>query len=221
MPENRYFLDQKIDQGDTVTLPKEEQKHLRVMRKEPGDTIELVNGKNLLAQATLLTPETAQVTSITTQDPPKRQIILAQALLRPKNLDLVIEKGTELGATAFWLFPGEKSEKKELSENQKNRLTHLTISALKQCGRLDLPTIVEKPPLTEWDPPSLPLLYGSLTSQNTLSKPGSVIFAVGPESGFMQNELKILEKLGARDITLNPNTLRAETAALCALSKLI
>ena len=220
MPENRYFIDHELDQGDTLTLPKEELAHLRVMRKLPGDAIELVNGRNLLAVATLLTAETAQITSVTTQDPPKRQIILAQALLRPKNLDLVIEKGTELGATEFWLFPGEKGEKKELSDNQRSRLRHLTISALKQCGRLDLPSIVEKPPLTSWDIPSIPLLYGDPSSKTPLLASGPVAVVIGPESGFSQAEITHLEELGAQGILLSSNTLRAETAALCAISKL-
>jgi len=221
MPENRYFVDQKLQSGETLILPKEEQKHIRVLRKRSGEPIELVNGQNLLAHATLLTPETAQITSITSRDPPERQVILAQALLKPKNLDLVIEKGTELGATAFWLFPGEKSEKRELSEHQKNRLRHLTISAMKQCGRLDLPYILLKPPLAQWDKPSIPLIHGNPSSKIPISCPGSVVIVIGPESGFSFNELKILEQFESHSISLSPNILRAETAALCALSKLI
>ena len=218
MPENRYFIDQPLKQGESLQIPKEELKHLRVMRKQPGDSIELVNGRNQLAQATLTDLETATLTAVH-QTAPSREIILALGLLRPKNLDWVIEKGTELGATSFWLFPAQKSEKKGLSENQQSRLRHLTISALKQCGRLDLPSIILKPTLSDWDPLPIPLFYGDLEATTPFAPKGSVIIAIGPESGFTSHELQTLLSLGGTSIRLSSNTLRAETAAICALSK--
>lgn len=229
MPENRFFLPEPFEKEKTALLTGDEFHHLtRVMRRTVGDCIEVVNGQNQLGLAQILTVEKKQATllfqEITEKAPPPHQLILAQALTRPQNLDLIIEKGTELGATAFYLFPGLKSEKKELSLNQKNRLTALTISALKQCGRLDLPPILEKPPLLQWKQPPGHLLYGSLHPEapyfTPLSGRDRLLF-IGPEKGFTPEEEHFLSnKLHAKGIRFNPHILRAETAAICALSLL-
>jgi len=221
MPENRFFLNATFRSGP-VKLDGEEFHHLKVMRGQVGDLIELVNGQNQLATAQITALEkhsaTLELQNIANDPTPHRQIILAQAYLRPKNLDLVIEKGTELGATAFWLFPGERSEKDHLSPNQLERLHHLTISALKQCGRLDLPQIFELPPLAKWTkmPPG-DLFFGDLDSETPFRSANDVTLFIGPEKGFSPKELQWLSQR-AKGVKLNPHTLRAETAALCALS---
>ena len=49
----------------------------------------------------------------------------------------------------LWLFPGQNSERKELTDHQLERLKNLTIAASKQSGRLWLPEIQIKPALTD------------------------------------------------------------------------
>lgn len=223
MPENRFYLDAHFQKG-VCQLEGEEFHHLKVMRGEVGDSIELVNGRNQLAHAKIGKVEkhhaVLEFIEISDHPPPMRQIILAQAYLRPKNLDLVIEKGTELGATAFWLFPGERSEKDSLSPNQLHRLQIITISALKQCGRLDLPQILELPPLAKWkEKPPGELYFGDPRSPQHFAPETDVTIFIGPEKGFSSKEESILQqKLHVQGVRLNPNVLRAETAALCALS---
>jgi 16S rRNA (uracil1498-N3)-methyltransferase len=226
MPAHRFFLDNPLVHP-TTTLTGEELHHLKnVMRARLGDRVEIVNGKGTLAHARLveLKKESAlfEIIQKIDQPPPQHNLILAQALTRPALLDWIVEKGTELGATCFWLFPGDQSEKKELSSHQIERLHALILSALKQCGRLYLPTLEIKPPLSEWLPVSGTLLYGSLAPTAKKIQPSyspPVTVAIGPEKGFSEKELSILEaKLHGTGVTLHTNTLRAETAALCALS---
>ncbi|MBS0630115.1 MAG: 16S rRNA (uracil(1498)-N(3))-methyltransferase [Verrucomicrobia bacterium] len=221
MPENRFFLNSPFQKGKTK-LDQEEFHHLKVMRSEVGEIIDLVNGKNQLAKAQIASLEknsaTLEILEIITAPAPPRQIILAQAYLRPKNLDLVIEKGTELGATAVWLFPGDRSEKDSLSDNQSHRLQTLTISALKQCGRLDLPSIIEMPPLSKWThlPPG-DLYFGDLHSHTPFRPTGDTTIFIGPEKGFSPKEEEWLRQR-AKGVKLSPHILRAETAALCAVA---
>ncbi len=223
MPENRFFLEDTFEKGLTVYLKGDELRHLRVMRREIGETIELVNGKNQLGHALLthLDKETATLTlsKVIEGPPPERQLILAQALLKPKNLDLVIEKGTELGATAFLLFPGQKSEKKGLSPTQIKRCQHLTVSALKQCGRLDLPEIRIMPLLADWKefPPGN-RFFGDRHSEESFTPPkGNITLFVGPEKGFSSEEKTLLSH-HTQGVRIHSYVLRAETAALCFLS---
>ncbi len=228
MPVHRFFLKDPL-QSPTAVLTGPEFHHLKhVMRIRPGETIELVNGQGTVANAELTQIKDSEalfeIHKKTQSLPPSFEIILAQGLTKPSLLDWILEKGTELGATQFWLFPGDQSEKKSLSSHQLPRLEHLVISALKQSKRLYLPSILLKPPLHQWSKPDATLLFGSLSPaakplQSSYSSP--LIIVIGPEKGLSPEERLFLEtNLQATGISLHPNTLRAETAALCALSQL-
>jgi 16S rRNA (uracil1498-N3)-methyltransferase len=197
------------------------------MRIKAGESVELIDGKGTLATARVKTPgkETSLLEiSTSIQATPSKELILAQALPRPNLLDWILEKGTELGATQFWLFPGELSEKKELSAHQLQRLTTLTIAAMKQSGRLFLPQIHLKPALAKW--PSLPgqVFYGDTRSSApklTCNPQDPITFFIGPEKGFSSKEIDHLEQtLKAKGVKLHDNILRTETAGLVALSQI-
>lgn len=214
MPSSRYFIDAPLE-GE-MSLSGDEFTHLtRVMRAQENDTIELVNGRNLLAtgriQSIQKTHAHIKIISVT-EGKKKKPFTLIQALIRPQLLDWLIEKGTELNVTAFCLFPAEKSEKKSLTEAQLMRLHKLSISALKQCGRLDLPEIAFFPHLSQ-----VPLkgkgVFGDV--RKDAGPPGSADFlCVGPEAGFTEQEHAFLEKQGVFGVRLHENILRTETAAL-------
>lgn len=232
MPHNRYYLDTPFQNNDTVTLIEDEFHHLaHVSRAQQGDLIEIVNGRGQLAQGHLIELRKHEaklhLVQVTETMNPKIPLILAQALTRMNHLEWIIEKGTELGAAAFWLFPGRLSEKDHLSHPQSARLSHLAISAMKQCGRLDLPSIELKAPLLKWQPMQGTLLFGDVREQapylwelglkSPLLQP--IVLFIGPEKGFDNLEAEFLHNiLGAKAMRLHSNTLRAETASLAALS---
>jgi 16S rRNA (uracil1498-N3)-methyltransferase len=231
MPHDRFYSDSPLEQEMLVSLKEAELHHLIVSRARIGQTVELINGKGKLAQATLTSLDKKQallrIDSVSQGPEESPHIILAQGLPRMNHLEWIVEKGTELGVTAFWLFPGVLSEKSTLSENQENRLKHLVLAAMKQCGRLDLPEVVLKPPLSTWTPLDGCLLYADLSNDapllwkltNTSSSP--LILFIGPESGFDPKEVLHLEKvLKAQKVRLHPHTLRTETAAIAGLSLL-
>lgn len=229
MPENRYFVDVFLQKSLTILLQKEEALHLiRVMRKKIGNTVELVNGKDQLAYAKVSSLGKSEahlcIEDVITRPRSNKKLILAQGMTKPSNLDFILEKGTELGATDFWLFPAEKSEKKALSSQQLQRLAKITIAALKQCGRLDLPEIHEKKALKDWKPiQNAEIFFGDISKSaqalpKALHEPTAII-VIGSEGGFSPKEQEILrKKLQATPIRFNANILRAETAAVCALS---
>ncbi|MBI3236928.1 MAG: RsmE family RNA methyltransferase [Chlamydiales bacterium] len=144
MPHERFFIDKPLCPQEIVLLEGDEFNHLsRVMRIQIDESVELVNGRNQLATATLLEisrhSAKLQIHHLTEDKKKKQQIILAQAIPRLNRLEYILEKGTELGASEFWLFPGIRNEKETFSQNQRLRLEHMRINAMKQCGRLDLP----------------------------------------------------------------------------------
>lgn len=228
MPHSRFFLNTPFQVDVEVLLVGEEAHHLtRVMRKKEGELIELVNGNNQLATAQILSFEKKgthlQLVYVEEAPPPSFPIILCQALPRLNRLDTLVEKGTELGMTELWLFPGELSEKKELSPTQLKRLEMITIAAMKQSGRLDLPKITLNPPLIAWSPQKYPAYFGATTPSAppflSLYKPErGVLFFIGPEAGFTPQETHRLLSLGAQGVKLHPNILRTDTASLVALT---
>lgn len=223
MPVNRFFLDQPL--SSPLFLQGEELHHLHVMRTRLGDTIEIVNGRGELGKAFVeaIDKKTAslKIESLVKKKPPTQKLILAQALPRLSSLEWVIEKGTELGVSEFWLFPGKLSEKTSLSPTQLQRLRTITISALKQCGRLFLPLIVLRPVLNQWKKLEGSLFYGDVGEKAPLTGPflNLVTFLIGPEKGLDLSEIQTLNTLGAKPISLHENILRSETAAVTALSQ--
>lgn len=227
MPADRFFFASHLQLSHEVILKDAEFHHLvNVMRLKEGDEIELVNGQGILARARLLAVEKKQaklaVDNVEHQPRPTREIILVQALPRINRLDFIIEKGTELGATQFWLFPGFHSERKVLTEHQLERLNNLAIAAMKQCGRLYLPIIEIKPTLDQWKLVPFTAFFGdtSDSAEPFVKKNESVLFFIGPETGFSEKEVECLKRLGAKGVKIHPNILRTDTAALVALTLL-
>jgi 16S rRNA (uracil1498-N3)-methyltransferase len=139
--------------------------------------------------------------------------------MRPSKLEWIIEKGTELGADCFFLYPAEKSQKENLSEHHLERLQNITISALKQSKRAYLPSIEKVDSLALLCAKEKNLFFGDVEgiSHSNISFPSSLLFITGPESGFSKKELSLLREKGV-SILLNQNVLRAETAPITALS---
>lgn len=230
MPHNRYFLDTSFENGKSYFLIGDEAHHLaKVMRKKEGESVELVNGKNQFALAKIKHIKKREVqlevVNIKLSLNPIYSIILCQALPRQNRLDYILEKGTELGMTEIWLFPGELSEKSNLSAAQRKRGESILIASMKQCGRLDLPKIKEMPPLFNWDQKLFlyPSFFGDLSPQapkfsEIFKKNNGILFFNGPEPGFSQSEKEILKNNSAQGVSLHLNTLRSDTAALTALA---
>lgn len=227
MPHNRFFIDQLFESKKRIYLEDQEFHHMKVMRCQENEEIELINGKHQLAKGLILALDkkkaTVQLEEIITKKPIKKYI-LAQASLRFSKLEWIFEKATELGITDFWLFASNHSEKKGLSNQQKNRAQSILISAIKQCGRLDLPHIQEFISLNE-----LPHFSGKtyLAHPNPNSnrlideKPTKmdILVIIGPEKGFSSQELSLFQKRSLyQQVLLSNNILRAETAAICAAS---
>lgn len=218
MPAERFYID--ADLQDTLDLEGQEHHHLaHVMRIRVGEEIELVNGRGSLAVARVeaISKHETRLTVLTSTTTPLSlpHLKLAIPLMRPAKLELVIEKCTELGAGGFYLYPAQFSEKDDLSEHATERLQHIAISAMKQCGRLDLP------PIQLWKFEEIlasptPLLFGDTReAEGPKNRPEQIVFMTGPEKGFSKKELDLLDRRGT-GVRLHKNILRAETAPIVA-----
>jgi len=231
MPSERYYLSEKFIANEKKALKGAEFHHLaHVMRTRKGERVELVNGKGSLAFATvsdiLKDQAIVHIDQVEESSVPSTRIILAQALPKPNRLDFILEKGTELGVDEFWLFPGNTSSKKEIYPSQIERAQSITIAAMKQCGRLDLPSVIIKPEIKLWPHFISTSLFGDVQPSaewlsktlkaNAINYP--IIFVTGPESGFTESEVELLKEKGAKGVKLHENILRTDTASLAAIT---
>jgi 16S rRNA (uracil1498-N3)-methyltransferase len=231
VPAERYYIPQPFQKGSELIIEGQEFHHLvHVMRTQVGESVEVVNGEGGFGHAVLEHLEKKRAifrVEETVQHPkPAFEVILAQAIPKINRLDFILEKGTELGMTQFWLFPSQRGERKQLTEHQIERMRALSIAAMKQCGSFYLPTILMKPPLEKWERNlPLPALFGNVQpdAPSCVEKlkqerfQNGVIFFVGPESGFSYEEEKTLQALDVEGVKLHPHILRTDTAAIAAL----
>lgn len=220
MPHNRFYTPHSLA-TERLSLEGPEYHHMvHVMRLCPGETIELINGRGELAQATIfsLHKKEAQLHILKYQkhSPSPSQISLGIPLLRPSKLEWIIEKGTELGVDSFLFYPADLGEKQTLSPKHLERLRLLTIAAIKQSGRLFLPHL-EILSLSTLLTRSPSLYYGDPNGSPLQSPTFPLLFITGPESGFSEAESLQLQQT-AQGVRLSPFTLRTETAPLAAAS---
>jgi 16S rRNA (uracil1498-N3)-methyltransferase len=217
---DRFYADDSFEAA-IADLSGPEFHHLaHVMRIKTGETVELVNGRGLIATAQLKSEEKNSarlaILQVNSVAPPTPSLSLAVPFMRMEKLEWVAEKATELGADAIYFFEAACSEKKSISEHQFERLRQIAVSAMKQCGRLYLPRLAAATFFELLKHKKI--LFGDLDpSAPKIACGGDALFLSGPEKGFSPDELRLLRQKG-RGVKLSINVLRAETAPIAALS---
>jgi 16S rRNA (uracil1498-N3)-methyltransferase len=229
MPAYRFFKKKAFESQQTLIIEDDEFHHLKnVMRHKEGDHIEIINGMGGLAFAEIMEIKKRHATVAISQVEfftKKQDIILLQAEPKIHKLELIIEKGTELGMSELHLFKGEKGVQK-LTEEKLTRLELKAISALKQSGRYYLPVIKIVPPIKNWEISFHHAYYGEVhigapplyKKLPTCLDASAIYFCCGPEAGFSEKETSDLKEKNFKGISLHTNVLRAETAPLVFLS---
>lgn len=146
------------------------------------------------------------------------------SVIKQDRFELAVQKLTELGAGA--IVPVYSSFTQRGGSLNLERLNKIAISACEQCGRSKLPKIsapIEFDELLERSKESYLIfpwereMNGNIKDAIDLSKQEISIF-IGPEGGITEDEKDRLISCGAKSVTLGPRILRAETAAITALS---
>lgn len=159
---------------------------------------------------------------------PPFPLLLGQALAKGERMDLVVQKATELGATALAPLATERSEVRLDAERAAKRVAHwqgVVRAACEQCGRDRLPEVRAPQDLDAFlaGAPAgalrLVLAPGGRALRE-LPRPGAagVVLLVGPEGGLSDAEVARAEAAGFVRAGLGPRVLRTETAALAALA---
>jgi len=241
---HRFYVMPENWNADPPVLRESELHHARdVLRLEPGERVVVFNGRGheIMAEITKVTRKEIQMRKLhETRVPPLRcEIMLAQAIPKGKNMDLIVQKAVELGAAKIAPIISDRTivhlQDKEAVQKQA-KWQQVAVEAAKQCGQNWLPTVQIPRKLSDFFDGIAPLrirLIGSLQSDAVhlktvlaeyesehQSRPTSVLMCIGPEGDFTPAELNLARSHGCRPITLGPIILRVETAAIYCLSVL-
>jgi 16S rRNA (uracil1498-N3)-methyltransferase len=166
-------------------------------------------------------------------------VTLAQAIPKGKNMDLIVQKATELGVSKIIPLLSERTvvhlDDDDL-RRKREKWKQVVIEAAKQSGQDWLPEvagpITPKQFFAEFDRYELPLVASleqdARSFRNVLAsfreqhgrRPASALILVGPEGDFTPAETSLAKRAGCFPVTLGPIVLRTETAAIYSLSVL-
>ncbi len=225
--------------ADTVEITGSDAHHLmHVMRAKAGQEIILVDDENQVARMEMTAFREDAVTltllerlEADTESP--IDLVLAQCLLKSDKMDMVVQKAVELGAVGVIPVRSQncvvRYDAKKAAARQQ-RWQKIADEAAKQCGRTALLAVN---PVTdikaliaaekECEDSVLVFFYENEDTQTVKDylrqiKSRRIVLLVGPEGGFSLDEAKAVEEAGGKSVTLGPRILRAETAALTAMS---
>ena len=226
----RNFLDQKFFINKKIILEHSSSHHLlKVLRKKEGDKIILFDGKgnSCLGVITLISRSKLELEIIDVFERTLRSgvdINLGQSLIKSDPLHLVIQKATELGIVSFSPLITDHSVVRIKATKKRNLKWNLIArNACEQCGENWLPTIADPIDLDQWASTVKSnlkiVLYPNADNKiSDLEYKDSVSLAVGPEGDFTNYEVDSLTEKGFIPVTIGKRILRAETAAISAIS---
>lgn len=237
----RLFLKGLLE--DTVTITGDDAQHLMyAMRAKAGDEVILVDDTGAVGRMELtgFTADSVTMRLIERLDAdtePPIDIVLAQCLPKGDKLELIIQKAVELGIVAIQPLASRncvvKYDAKKAAAKGK-RWQKIAEEAAKQCGRTRVPDVLPVQPITDWlkvwketsaSDAALLFCYENEDRQpikaalralpETIRR---IIVLIGPEGGFLLPEAAAITEAGGQSVTLGPRILRAETAAIAAMS---
>ncbi|MBI5037623.1 MAG: 16S rRNA (uracil(1498)-N(3))-methyltransferase [Candidatus Kerfeldbacteria bacterium] len=234
---HRFYQPQLTPHDDQLTLtdPAVIKQVIHVLRLTVGETFVVFTPQTEYTVTIDQATDDALQLRITKTEPASRPalrpLVLYQALLKKDNFELILQKCTELGVQEFVPLITERTIVREISGHKRERYEKILTEATEQCGGTVTPTL-EKPMMLAELMSALPTLRGTALvayeaeNQHPL---GQVIdgavepirLIIGPEGGFAPAEITQLVQAGAKPVHLGSRILRAETAAIAAVSRIL
>ncbi|OGG97635.1 MAG: hypothetical protein A2508_01120 [Candidatus Lambdaproteobacteria bacterium RIFOXYD12_FULL_49_8] len=232
-PAMGYFISEEtLFLGQTFTLSGEEAQHLLGARRiRLGEKIEIQDPKEqrFLCEILELGRKSLELKTLIQLTPPAEpafSIHLWQAMVKEKAADYILQKATELGAYELVFFQSQYAARLPEPREEAHKVERwqkIALEACKQSGRVRPPFIRlerQAPWETLVQGPSLMLHPGGnfdLTQPAWGKEANSLNLLIGPEGGFSEEEA---QTYGGPRLHLGPRILRADTAALAALTLL-
>lgn len=193
---------------------------LHVFNEEAGEVMVSIVSLNKRAMTLKLEK------TIENRDENSIKITLAMSLIKKDKFELVTEKATELGVSEIIPIMTERVVQKNVPND---RLLRIIKEATEQSGRLSVPELKDSEDLEnvlqdikDYDLCLCGNMEGELSYKDIVSKfekdsVKSLILFIGPEGGWTEKEIEMFKDKGVKSVSIQKNTLRAETAAIGVL----
>lgn len=237
---HKFFTPKELINGEVAKIIGDDVKHIyKVLRISPGEEVVLndCNGTEYLAKVSTVNKQEVLLdilNKIDINNESSVKIYLFQGLPKSQKMDLIVQKGTELGINEFIPTITHRVDVKLKGEFKKlDRLNRIALEAAKQSKRSIVPKVSEPIEFNEMldriqdlDLMLVPYensknfgiktLINSLRNEKNIDNIKSIGIFVGPEGGIEEEEIEKLKETGAHIVTLGKRILRTETAGFVA-----
>jgi 16S rRNA (uracil1498-N3)-methyltransferase len=220
--------------GARIALPEHSAHHARdVLRLRPGAEVRVFDGRGAEYDAVLDAVSRAGVGGRITGAAQARpesplRVTLALSPLKGDRMELAIQKATELGVAEVRPVVTVRTDavaRPALQGARQDRWEKVASGAAEQCGRAVVPVVAPTATLAAFlaAPPAgsrvvlLERDYGQ-PALAEIARPDALTILVGPAGGWEPREIEELARSGFVAVRLGPRILRAETAAIAALT---
>jgi 16S rRNA (uracil1498-N3)-methyltransferase len=231
MARRRFFVDEVHNHH--AELVGEEARHLsHVLRVEAGQKYEISDNSNVfLAEVEMARKERIvfrTLEKLPVSDPAVRVTLLA-SLIKFDHFEMILEKATELGVATIVPVEAIRTERglERAAEKRLARWRRIVLESSQQSRRARLPELTAPVDLAEAlkqeagvrlfldeERSGVPILVG------LDGKPDTVALLIGPEGGWTDSERGAAKAAEWISVSLGPQILRAETAAIAAMAVL-
>ena len=224
MTRRRWIADEVS--GNQAALVGAHAAHLAVvLRARVGQCFDIATGEALRSgRITSVTPERVEF-ELGEEIPPSgtANVSLLLAIFKFDRMEWAIEKCTELGIARMVPVIARRTDSHLVAASAKRveRWRRIAVQASEQSRRASPPEIADPVKLPEAMAltAGLKIVLSEVEEQSQLrdiQPSGEVMLAIGPEGGWTEDELELLQKSGWLSVSLGPTILRAETAAIAA-----
>lgn len=230
---NRFFMAKSQLQGDLIRFPRDISHQIRnVLRLKPGDVVEAAGGDGWIHRVKIQAgPENMVrgkiIATYFAESEPGLRVHLFFGLTQREKTEWILQKGTEVGVSAFHPFISRRTliQNENFNPHKRARWERIIREAAEQSMRGRQPELMApihlEGALAAWDGGE-PVLAGwvgerSLSLRTVLKEmriDKEIGIVIGPEGGFDPGEVERMRSLGVQIFSLGRRILRVETAAI-------
>jgi len=232
----RFFITPDQVQSGRVSIIGDDVRHITtVLRMKPGNELLLSDGQGCEYQVRIVVAGKQEVLTEIIESRRREtlgpRITLGQGLPKSDKMDWIVQKATELNVSSIVPLVTERTIVKIRDEEKRiARWQKIAREAAMQSDRTDIPKVEAICQFTDFLSTQhsalstlllLPWEEGTEPIKNVLTKNADVrhiVVLIGPEGGFSKPEAEAAKERGFRLVSLGPNILRTETAAIAALA---
>lgn len=237
---NRFFVDKAQIEDSGIRITGRDVKHIKdVLRLKVDDLIEVISeGMLYICRIISIANDMVYahiIDAAVGKNEPPIDIVLFQGIAKGDRMDFIVQKSTEIGVKHIYPIVTKRTVVK-INDNKKEknkieRWNTIALEAAKQSKRDFVPIVHDILTFREM----LNILEGeediivpyemesSLGLNEALKKVKSnrINIVIGPEGGFEEEEVRLLDEIGGQVVTLGPRILRTETAGIVTMSLIL